>query len=72
MYACEVASVMSDFVTLYTGVHQAPLVNGFSRQEYWSYPALLQGIFLTQGSELHLLTGRRVLYRQHCLVYIYI
>ena len=26
---------------------------GFSRQEYWS--ALLQGVFLTQGSNLHLL-----------------
>ena len=29
---------------------------GFSRQEYWSgFHALLQGIFPTQGSKLHLL-----------------
>ena len=36
--------------------HQAPLSMGFSRQEYWSgllFP--LQGIFLTQGSNLCLL-----------------
>ena len=35
--------------------HQAPLSMGFSRQEYWSgCYALLQKIFLTQGSNLHL------------------
>ena len=34
----------------------APLSMGFSGQEYWSgLPCLLQGIFLTQGSNLHLL-----------------
>ena len=34
----------------------APLCMGFSRQEYWGgLPCLLQGIFLTQGSNLHLL-----------------
>ena len=33
---CQVASVVSDFVTLWTVVHQAPLSMGFSRQEYWS------------------------------------
>ena len=38
------------------GPHQAPLSMGFSRQEYWSgWPCLFQGIFLTQGSNLHLL-----------------
>ena len=36
--------------------HQAPLSMEFSRQEYGSrLPFLLQGIFLTQGSNLHLL-----------------
>ena len=35
---------------------QAPLSKGFSRQEYWSgCHALLQGIFRTQGWNLHLL-----------------
>ena len=32
---------------------QFPLAMGFSRQEYWSgFPALFQGIFLTQGSSM--------------------
>ena len=36
----------------------------FSRQEYWSgSPSLLQGIFLTQGSNLGLLHCRQILYR---------
>ena len=36
--------------------HQAPLSMGFSWQEYWSgCPFLLQGIFPTQGLNLHLL-----------------
>ena len=44
------------FATLWTVAHQAPLSMGFSRQEYWSgCHSLLQGIFLTQGSNLHLL-----------------
>ena len=35
---------------------QAPLSMGFPRQEYWSgLPLLFQGIFLTQGSNPHLL-----------------
>ena len=39
------------FVTPWTVAHQAPLSTEFCRQEYWSgLPALLQGIFLTQGS----------------------
>ena len=39
------------FATLRTVTHRAPLSREFSRQEYWSGLAfLLQGIFLTQGS----------------------
>ena len=34
--ACQVTSVMSDFVTPWTLAHKAPLSMGFSRQEYWS------------------------------------
>ena len=44
------------FATLQTIARQVPLSMGFSRQEYWSgFPVLLQGIFLTRGSKLHLL-----------------
>jgi len=56
------------FETPWTAAHQAPLSMGFSQQEYWSgLPflspkntgvgcyALFQGIFPTQGSNLHLL-----------------
>ena len=44
------------FVTSWTVAQQVPLSMGFSRQEYWSgCHALHQGIFLTQGSNLHLL-----------------
>ena len=44
------------FVTLWTVAHQAPLSMGFYRQEYWSrLHFLLQGIFLTQGLNPHLL-----------------
>ena len=51
-----VASVVSNSLTPWTAAHQAPLSVGFSRQEHWSgCHALLQGIFLTQGSNLHLL-----------------
>ena len=42
----------------------------FSRQEGVGCHALLQGIFLTQGSNLHLIAsciGRLVLYHQHHL-----
>ena len=62
------ARVLSDFsrvwlfVTPWTVAHQAPVSMGFSRQECWSGKntgvgshALLQGIFLTQGLNLHLL-----------------
>ena len=44
------------FATPLTGAHQSPLSLGFSRQEYWNgLPFLLQGIFLTQGSNPRLL-----------------
>ena len=40
----------------WTAAFQAPLFMGFSRQEYWSgRPFLLQGIFLTQVSNPHVL-----------------
>ena len=57
------------FVSPWTVAHQAPLSMGFSRQEYWSGSGrltLLQRIFLTQGSNPHLLHPlycRRILYR---------
>ena len=45
------------FVTLWTVVCQAPLSMGFSRQNTRvGCLALLQGIFLTQGLNLHLLS----------------
>ena len=51
--ACQVASVVSDSLTV---ARQVPLSMGFSRQEYWAgLPFLLQGVFLTQGSNLSLL-----------------
>ena len=44
------------FVTPWTVALQAPLFMGFSRQEYWSeLLVFFQGIFLTQGSNPHLL-----------------
>ena len=44
------------FVTPWTVPHQAPLSMGFPRQEYWSGCHFLrQGIFLTEGLNLHLL-----------------
>ena len=45
------------FTTRWTVARQAPLSVEFSRQEYWSgLPCLLQGIFLTQGPDLHLVS----------------
>ena len=35
-HVCQVASVVSNFATLWTVTHQAPLSMGFSRQEYGS------------------------------------
>ena len=50
-------------VTPWTVVHQAPLSMEFSRQEYWSgLPFLLQGTFLTQGSNPGLPHCRQILY----------
>ena len=44
------------FATLWTVACQAPLLIGFSRQEYWSgLPCPPPGIFPTQRSNLHLL-----------------
>ena len=57
MHVCTYVCVLSHhgcvqlFVTLWTVACQASLSIGLSRQEYWSgRRALLQGIFLTQGS----------------------
>ena len=51
------------FVTPWTVAHQASLSVGFSRQENWSGShSLLQEIFPTQGSNLHLLHFRQILY----------
>ena len=43
------------FATPWTAARQSPLSMEFSRQEYWSIHALLQGIFQTQGLNPHLL-----------------
>ena len=52
----QARSCVQLFVTLWTVAHQAPLSMGFPRQNYWSgLPSLLQGIFLTQGLNPHLL-----------------
>ena len=51
------------FVTPWTVAHQAPPSMEFSRQEYGvDCHFLLQGIFLTQGSNLGLLHYRQMLY----------
>ena len=51
------------FATTWTLAHQAHLSLEFSRQEYWSgLHSFLQGIFLTQGSNLGLLHYRQILY----------
>ena len=52
---CCVLRHVQFFVTSWTVAHQAPLPMEFSMQEYRSgLPFLLQGIFPTQGSNLHL------------------
>ena len=54
---------MSDsFATPGTVAHEASLFIGLSRQEYWSGYSILQGIFLTQGSNLSLRHCRKILY----------
>ena len=56
-------SHMKLFATPLTAACQAPLFMGFSRQEYWSgFHFLLQGIFLTQGSNSRLPHCRQTLY----------
>ena len=53
------------FVFSWTVVHQAPQSMRFSRQEYWSGLPCPPGIFLTQGSNPHLLRllhCRQILY----------
>ena len=51
-----VAKSCPTLVTPWTVAWKASLSMGFSKQEYWGgCHALLQGIFLTQGSNLHLL-----------------
>ena len=64
-FVCLVAKSCPTLVTPWTVAHQAPLSMGFSRQEYWSVgcSALLQGIFLTQESNLGFLHCRQILYR---------
>ena len=61
---CELLSCVQLFLTLWTVACQAPLSMGFFKQEYWSgFYVLLQGIFLTQGTNpgLHC---RQILYPQ--------
>ena len=53
----------SILVTPWILAHEAPMSVGLPRQEYWvGCHFLIQGIFLTQGSTLHFLFGRRILY----------
>ena len=59
---CVGQSVVSDSLRAHGLSRQAPLSMGFSRQKYWSGGhSLLQGILLTQGSNLGLLNRRRIL-----------
>ena len=59
----SVTKSCSILVTPWTLAHQAPMFVGLPRQEYWvGCHFLLQGIFLTQGSNLHLLFSRWILY----------
>ena len=62
---CVLSGVQS--VTPRTASHQAPLSLGFSGPQYWNgLPFFLQGIFLTQGWNPHLLYCRWILYlRSH-------
>ena len=67
VWACQVTSVVSDSVMLWTIVHQAPLSMGLSRQEYWSrLPFPPPGDFPNQEIEqrvfLCLLHCRLILY----------
>ena len=60
---CELLSRVRLFMTPWTIACQAPLSMGFSRQDTGvGYHFLLQGIFLTQGSNPGLLNCREILY----------
>ena len=62
MYVCVSCSVLSDSLRPH-GPHQVPLSMVFLRQENWvGCHFLLQGIFLTQGSNSGFLPWRRILY----------
>ena len=57
-------AVVSSSATHWTVAHQAPMSMEFFRQKYWSgCQFLLQGIFLTQGSNPGLPHCRQMLYR---------
>ena len=59
----SVLSRVQLFVTPWTVACQAPVSMEFSRQEYWSgFHALLQGVFLTQGSNPGLPHCGKILY----------
>ena len=56
LHACLVASIVSDFSNTMDCSHQAPLFMGFSRKNTAvDCHVILQRIFPTQGSNLHLL-----------------
>ena len=62
-WVCLPLSHVLPFAISWTIAHQAPLSMEFSRQEYRSgLPCLLQGIFLTQGSNPGLPHCRKILY----------
>ena len=61
VHVCELISRIQLFATPWTAAHQAPLLMGFPKQEYWS-GLLLQGLFLTQGSNPGLLYCGQILY----------
>ena len=69
VYVLSHFSYVQLFKTIWTVAHQARLFLGLSRQEYCSaWPCPSQGVFLTQGSNLHLLHllhCRLVLCHQH-------
>jgi len=60
----HICSRVELFATPWTVVHQVLLSMGFPRKEYWNaYHSLLQGIFMTKGSNPGLLTAARFFYR---------
>ena len=66
--ACSVTSVLSDSVTLWTVVHQAPLSMRFSKQEYCrGLPCSPPRDLLNPGVESTSCIGRWFLYHQYHL-----